>query len=241
MARARETRPPCPGGELIFFFFFFFFFFFLRGLQPADDDRPGRRWCARTWRTPPRSSRTADAERCSALAVHLGRGQGRPGPQVAKIAARHVTRVVYLSAQPARERPGSFWALPEQAIEDSGVPWTFLRLIGSASNTLLWADEIRSGDVVAALRCCCLFADRRAGHRWRCGAGADGGRPRRVPVPAERPGRANRGRAAGGDRGRLGRDLTWENCTDGRLSRRWPRPGATPGSPRPPSIPGSGS
>ena len=69
-------------------------------------------------------------------------------PQVAKLAARHVSRVVYLSAQPAGERPGSFWALVEQAIEDSGVPWTFLRPTGFASNTLLWADQIRSGDVV---------------------------------------------------------------------------------------------
>ena len=69
-------------------------------------------------------------------------------PQVAKIAARHVTRVVYLSAQPAGERPGSFWALAERAIEDSGVPWTFLRPTGFASNTLMWADQIRSGDVV---------------------------------------------------------------------------------------------
>lgn len=69
-------------------------------------------------------------------------------PQVAKIAARHVTRVVYLSAQPAGERPGSFWALAERAIEDSGVRWTFLRPTGFASNTLMWADQIRSGDVV---------------------------------------------------------------------------------------------
>lgn len=69
-------------------------------------------------------------------------------PQVARLAARHVTRVVYLSAQPAGERPGSFWALVERAIEDSGVPWTFLRPTGFASNTLMWADQIRSGDVV---------------------------------------------------------------------------------------------
>jgi uncharacterized protein YbjT (DUF2867 family) len=55
---------------------------------------------------------------------------------------------VYLSAQPAGERPGSFWALVEQAIADSGVPWTFLRPTGFASNTLMWADQIRSGDVV---------------------------------------------------------------------------------------------
>jgi len=65
------------------------------------------------------------------------RGDGWHGP--GRIAARQVTRVVYLSAQPAAERPGSFWALAERAIEDSGVPWTFLRLTGFASNTLMWA------------------------------------------------------------------------------------------------------
>ena len=69
-------------------------------------------------------------------------------PRVAKIAARHVARVVYLSAQPAGERPGSSWALTERAVEDSGVAWTFLRPVGFASNTLMWADQIRSGDVV---------------------------------------------------------------------------------------------
>ena len=69
-------------------------------------------------------------------------------PKLAEIAARHVARVVYLSAQPAGERPGSFWALVERAIEDSGAEWTFLRPTGFASNTLMWADQIRSGDVV---------------------------------------------------------------------------------------------
>jgi uncharacterized protein YbjT (DUF2867 family) len=69
-------------------------------------------------------------------------------PKVAEIAARHVGRVVYLSAQPAGERPDSFWARAERAIEDSGVPWTFLRPTGFASNTLMWAEQIRAGDVV---------------------------------------------------------------------------------------------
>jgi uncharacterized protein YbjT (DUF2867 family) len=69
-------------------------------------------------------------------------------PKVAAMAAQHVGRVVYLSAQPAGERPGSFWALVERAVEDSGVDWTFLRPTGFASNTLMWADQIRSGDVV---------------------------------------------------------------------------------------------
>jgi uncharacterized protein YbjT (DUF2867 family) len=72
----------------------------------------------------------------------------RLAPVVAGIAARHVSRVVYLSAQPASERPQSFWALVERAIEDSGADWTFLRPTGFASNTLLWSDQIRSGDIV---------------------------------------------------------------------------------------------
>jgi len=55
---------------------------------------------------------------------------------------------VYLSAQAAADQPGSFWALVERAIEDSGVGWTFLRPTGFAANTLMWADQIRSGNVV---------------------------------------------------------------------------------------------
>jgi uncharacterized protein YbjT (DUF2867 family) len=69
-------------------------------------------------------------------------------PRVAEIAARHAARIVYLSAQPAADQPGSFWALVERAIEESGAPWTFLRPTGFAANTLMWADQIRSGDVV---------------------------------------------------------------------------------------------
>jgi len=69
-------------------------------------------------------------------------------PQVAKIVARHAGRIVYLSAQPALDQPGSFWALVERAIEDSGASWTFLRPTGFAANTLMWAGQIRSGDVV---------------------------------------------------------------------------------------------
>lgn len=69
-------------------------------------------------------------------------------PKVAEVAARHVSRVVYLSAQPAAGQPGSFWALVERAIEGSGARSTFLRPAGFAANTLMWADQIRSGDVV---------------------------------------------------------------------------------------------
>jgi uncharacterized protein YbjT (DUF2867 family) len=132
-------------------------------------------------------------------------------PRVAKIAARHVARVVYLSAQPAGERPGSFWALVERAIEDSGVAWTFLRPTGFASNTLLWADQIRSGDVVrwpfgaaaraliderdiAAVAVRALTEDGHAGVRYVLSGPA-------VLTQAEQL--AAIGHA-------LGRDLTWE-------------------------------
>jgi uncharacterized protein YbjT (DUF2867 family) len=104
-------------------------------------------------------------------------------PVVAGIAARHVSRVVYLSAQPAGERPESFWALVERAIEESGADWTFLRPTGFASNTLLWSEQIRSGDVVrwpfgraarsliderdiAAVAACALTQDGHAGARY---------------------------------------------------------------------------
>ena len=69
-------------------------------------------------------------------------------PKVAEIAARHAGRIVYLSAQAAADQPGSFWALVERAIEESGAAWTFLRPTGFAANTLMWAGQIRSGDVV---------------------------------------------------------------------------------------------
>ena len=63
-------------------------------------------------------------------------------PKVAEIAARHAARIVYLSARPAADRPGSFWALVERAIEESGASWTFLRPTGFAANTLMWADQV---------------------------------------------------------------------------------------------------
>jgi uncharacterized protein YbjT (DUF2867 family) len=69
-------------------------------------------------------------------------------PKVAEIAARHAARIVYLSAQPAADRPGSSWALVERAIEDSGTSWTFLRPTGFAANTLMWADQVRAGDTI---------------------------------------------------------------------------------------------
>ena len=151
-------------------------------------------------------------------------------PQVAKIAARHVTRVVYLSAQPAGERPGSFWALVERAIEDSGVPWTFLRPTGFASNTLMWAGQIRSGDLVrwpfgaaartliderdiAAVAVRVLTEDGHAGSRYVLSGPA-------VLTQVEQL--AAIGQA-------LGRDLTWEELPKAEaqhaLAAAWGDPG----------------
>jgi uncharacterized protein YbjT (DUF2867 family) len=149
--------------------------------------------------------------------------------EVAAIAARHVARVVYLSAQ-AAERPGSFWALTERAIEDSGVSWTFLRPTGFASNTLLWADQIRSGDVVrwpfgaaarsliderdiAAVAVRALAEDGHAGARYLL-TGPE------VLTQAEQL--AAIGRA-------IGRDLTWEElprpAAQQALAVAWGDPG----------------
>ncbi len=70
------------------------------------------------------------------------------GARVVQVLARHVPRIVYLSAQAAAGRPGSFWATIERLIERSGAAWTFLRPTGFAANTLMWADQIRSRGVV---------------------------------------------------------------------------------------------
>jgi len=151
-------------------------------------------------------------------------------PKLAEIAARHVGRVVYLSAQPAGERPGSFWALAEQAIEDAGVPWTFLRPTGFASNTLMWADQIRSGDLVrwpfgaaartliderdiAAVAVRVLTEDGHAGSRYVLSGPA-------VLTQVEQL--AAIGQA-------LGRDLTWEELPKAEaqhaLAAAWGDPG----------------
>ncbi|MCI4064229.1 NAD(P)H-binding protein [Micromonospora sp. R77] len=69
-------------------------------------------------------------------------------PEVARVIADRVPRIVYLSAPGAADQPESFWALVERAVEASGAEWTFLRPVGFAANTLMWADQIRAGDVV---------------------------------------------------------------------------------------------
>jgi uncharacterized protein YbjT (DUF2867 family) len=58
--------------------------------------------------------------------------------------ARHVERVVFLSARGAE---GMHYGTIESMLRNSGVEWTFLRAGGFAANTLEWADQVRTGVV----------------------------------------------------------------------------------------------
>jgi uncharacterized protein YbjT (DUF2867 family) len=69
-------------------------------------------------------------------------------PRVVALLARHVERIVLLSAQRAADAPDSFWARVERLVEASRAQWTISRPTGFASNTLMWANQIRSGDIV---------------------------------------------------------------------------------------------
>lgn len=69
-------------------------------------------------------------------------------PGVVAVIAEQARRVVYLSADAAARRPEAFWARLERLIEQSAAEWTFLRPTGFAKNTLMWAEQIRTGAVV---------------------------------------------------------------------------------------------
>ncbi|MEC4019958.1 NAD(P)H-binding protein [Streptomyces sp. H27-D2] len=86
-------------------------------------------------------------------------------PAVLEAFAQHTGRIVYLSsegvgaqaeaAETAAAAEGEdaitmFHREVEQAIERSGLEWTFLRPTGFASNTLGWAEQIRQEGVVRA-------------------------------------------------------------------------------------------
>ncbi|MFI6369005.1 SDR family oxidoreductase [Nocardia sp. NPDC050630] len=66
-----------------------------------------------------------------------------------------VRRIVKLSAigtgEPELGRVGTWHMSGEQAARESGLQWTILRPSSFASNTLSWADAIRSGQPVANL------------------------------------------------------------------------------------------
>lgn len=71
--------------------------------------------------------------------------------------AAGVERVVVLSSSSivdgAPRQPGwiaRFHADVERAVEESGIPWTFVRPGAFAANALQWAGQIRAGDTVSA-------------------------------------------------------------------------------------------
>jgi uncharacterized protein YbjT (DUF2867 family) len=71
-------------------------------------------------------------------------------PAVLDAIERETRRLVYLSSA-GGQRPdpaGMFHADMERLIEESRLEWTFLRPSGFASNTRLWAGQIRAGGVV---------------------------------------------------------------------------------------------
>ncbi|WP_344732926.1 nuclear transport factor 2 family protein [Spinactinospora alkalitolerans] len=72
-------------------------------------------------------------------------------PALLDVVAEHARRIVYLSAMSVRDdrapEENGFWGEVEHLIEKSGLEWTFLRVGGFATNTLIWADQIREGAV----------------------------------------------------------------------------------------------
>ncbi|MDV6263941.1 SDR family oxidoreductase [Rhodococcoides yunnanense] len=74
-------------------------------------------------------------------------------PEVLRQAVKAgVKRVVLLSSMAVKTRPESFVGKihsdAEQAVEESGLEWSFLRPGQFATNTRAWAPQISSGDVV---------------------------------------------------------------------------------------------
>ncbi|KAB1908974.1 NAD(P)H-binding protein [Micromonospora sp. AMSO1212t] len=71
-------------------------------------------------------------------------------PATVERLAEPARRVVYLSAMGGRdgERPVGFWGEMEDLIERTGLESTFLRASGFATNTLGWAEQIRTRGVV---------------------------------------------------------------------------------------------
>ena len=70
----------------------------------------------------------------------------------ARALASQVGYIVYLSAISVRDdappEENGVWGQVEQAVVRSGAAWTFLRAGGFATNTLAWADGIRTRGVV---------------------------------------------------------------------------------------------
>ena len=76
-------------------------------------------------------------------------------PAVLDAVTNHGRRIVFLSSLTVRDDLKqqtdpitAFHADIERLIERSGLVWTFLRCSGFATNTLMWAPQIRAGGVV---------------------------------------------------------------------------------------------
>jgi uncharacterized protein YbjT (DUF2867 family) len=76
----------------------------------------------------------------------------RPGEILDVARAAGVRRVVLLSSQGAGTRPDQYRPFTgfEAAVRASGLDWTILRPGGFASNTFLWAEQVRAERIVAA-------------------------------------------------------------------------------------------
>jgi uncharacterized protein YbjT (DUF2867 family) len=78
-------------------------------------------------------------------------------PTMLKVFAKHVRRIVFLSSSaiqdelPVQTNPiGAIHLEIEEAIEKTGLEWTFLRPGAFAANALTWwAPQLRSGDVLS--------------------------------------------------------------------------------------------
>jgi uncharacterized protein YbjT (DUF2867 family) len=72
--------------------------------------------------------------------------------EAVNVLARHTRRVVYLSASVVRDdrdpQDNGVWGQIEHLVRQSGLEWTFLRAGGFATNTLGWAEQIRTEGVV---------------------------------------------------------------------------------------------
>ncbi|HEY1484454.1 MAG TPA: NAD(P)H-binding protein, partial [Micromonosporaceae bacterium] len=70
-------------------------------------------------------------------------------PGVVRAIAEKVPRIVYLSAEAVEHKAdGGFWGAIERLVRQYAREWTLLRPTGFAKNTLIWADQIKAGDVV---------------------------------------------------------------------------------------------
>jgi uncharacterized protein YbjT (DUF2867 family) len=79
----------------------------------------------------------------------------KAAPALLQAVGKHARRIVYLSSMSVRddrERQAdpisAFHADIERLIEHCGLEWTFVRPSGFATNTLLWAPQIRADGVV---------------------------------------------------------------------------------------------